>query len=139
MVEAQRKVGGQLAYVVATRLDERLGDLSFEQALAVARLVLTEKGQLVPVTKRQGALPMSLVTSLARLELVDICDASQSLAVHSVDSVRSFAAVTGEPEWLARATVVGTKTVGGPQVRASQLALDLVLEIVRAETAANPS
>jgi hypothetical protein len=70
--EGRRVVSGSPVFVAATRIDEQRDDVSFADALLLARLVLERGGGPVPTRGKAAFTDPVTARRLARLELAEL-------------------------------------------------------------------
>lgn len=74
-VDSPRQIGGSPTYVTASGIAAE-GKTPFDQAYALARLVLDEGGGPVPFMGKKAVIKRPLITALSKLGLVDITSAA---------------------------------------------------------------
>ncbi|GAA4401920.1 hypothetical protein GCM10023168_11990 [Fodinibacter luteus] len=129
-----RKVSGSPVFVAASRLDEVMLELTFDQALALTRLVIECGGGPAAVGGKRGLMTSQTAKHLTALGLVRRVEVGTVEAIYMarVPSVRDTLTA---PELR----VVGVRNTAKLAVEAAQRGTDLVREILLREGLAVPA
>lgn len=128
-----RQVSGSAVFVAASLLDERMSELSFEDTLALARLVIECRGGPAFVGGKKGLMSRSTAARLTGLGLVHRVEVGTVDAIYEA-RVPSMSDRLRSPELR----VVGARDSAKLAVEAAGRGRALVMDVVSVETSASP-